>query len=193
MRICTKRATGVKRAVKIIRKDLLTPKEKNRLFEEVRALSKLDHPSVVKLYEVYQDSKRFYVISDLYVGQKVLANLLARDVLNESDVIPLMQQLLSAIEYCHAKNLTHKNLRIDNLLLKEKDPEQLKVIDFGTAERDSRNQNAPECDRSLTNLTELEQHEAAEKADIWNCGVILHILLTGKAPTKYLNSMLVFA
>ena len=106
----------------------------------------------------------------------MLANLLARDVLNESDVIPLMQQLLSAIEYCHAKNLTHKNLRIDNLLLKEKDPEQLKVIDFGTAERDSRNQNAPECDRSLTNLTELEQHEAAEKADIWNCGVILHIL-----------------
>ena len=90
VRICTKRATGVKRAVKIIRKDMMTQKEKNSLFEEVKSLSRLEHPSVIKLYEVYQDSKRFYVISDLLQGHKVLANVTMRHAFFERDAVPFM-------------------------------------------------------------------------------------------------------
>jgi calcium-dependent protein kinase len=56
--------TGAVRAVKIIKKDALDGKEKIRFFYEIEILRQLDHPCIVRLYEIFQDDKRFYLVTE---------------------------------------------------------------------------------------------------------------------------------
>jgi len=65
VRKCSNKKTGAIRAVKIIKKESLDSKEKQRFFTEIEVMRQLDHPNIVRLYEVYQDDKRFYLVTEL--------------------------------------------------------------------------------------------------------------------------------
>lgn len=91
----------------------------------------LDHPNIVKLYEIYQDPKNIYLITEYLEGGELFDLILKTKHFNENIAAKIMKQLLSAIAYCHNKQIVHRDLKPENLLLCKKDSFDVKVIDFG--------------------------------------------------------------
>jgi calcium-dependent protein kinase len=91
----------------------------------------LDHPNIVKLYEIYQDQKNIYLITEYLEGGELFDLILKTKHFNENIAAKIMKQLLSAVSYCHNKNIVHRDLKPENLLLCKPDSFEIKVIDFG--------------------------------------------------------------
>lgn len=77
--------TKVIRAVKLIRKDAMTPEEEQAFQDEIAILSKLDHPNILKLYEVYTDEKRYYIVTELCKGGELFDEILKKGVFTEKE------------------------------------------------------------------------------------------------------------
>lgn len=97
MRKCSNRKTGAIRAVKIIRKDSLDSKEKQRFFQEIDILRQLDHPNIVRLYEVFQDEKRYYLVTELCTGGELFDEITNKSYFSEQDAAVIIKQVLSAV------------------------------------------------------------------------------------------------
>lgn len=133
MRKCQHKKTKAIRAVKIIKKDALDEKEMERFIHEIEILKKLDHPNILKLFEFYEDNKRFYLVTELCTGGELFDEITNRSQFSEQDGAKIIQQVLQAIQYCHSNNVVHRDLKPENLLLDSKNDNTIKVIDFGTS------------------------------------------------------------
>jgi len=96
-------------------------------------LQNLDHPNILRLYEVFEDAKNFFIVTELCEGGELFDEILNRGRFEEKDAYPIMKQLLSAIAYCHGKNVCHRDLKPENVLIDNKDKNTIKLIDFGTS------------------------------------------------------------
>jgi calcium-dependent protein kinase len=63
VRLCTQRETGEKRAVKVLKKDAMDDDETKAMLNEINILKGIDHPNIVKIYEYFEDAKRFYIVT----------------------------------------------------------------------------------------------------------------------------------
>lgn len=104
--------------------------------------------------------------------------------LSEHDAAKIMKQLLSAVVYCHSKNVVHRDLKPENLLLDSPEPNaMLKVIDFGTSQVfDPGRKMSTKIGTPLYIAPEVLSKSYTEKCDVWSCGVILYVLLSGSQP-----------
>lgn len=189
--------TNKVRAMKIIKKDLIEVQEDEELIlKEVALLRSFDHPSIIKLYEFYQDEKCFYLISE-YCENGDLFNLIQNadydDKLEETQVAHMIKQILSVISYCHSNGIVIRDLRPENILIESceihnvKNIEYLfyylKIIDFKSSRtfKNSRILNKKVGNPYYIAPEVLKRHYN-EKCDIWSCGIIMYILLAGKPP-----------
>ena len=101
VRKCKNNRSNVVRAVKIFKKDKIREFEIDRLTHEIEMLKRLDHPNIIKLYEFYEDEKRYYLVTELCTGGELFDELTKRDSFEEKDASVIIQQLLSAVAYCH--------------------------------------------------------------------------------------------
>jgi len=85
VRKCINRTTRVIRAVKLIRKDAMSPEEEQAFQDEIAILSKLDHPNILKLYEIYDDEKRYYIVTELCKGGELFDQILQKGVYTEKE------------------------------------------------------------------------------------------------------------
>ena len=94
-----------------------------------------------------------------------------------------MKQLLSAVAYCHAKKIVHRDLKPENLLLVKPGVYDVKVIDFGLSRNFTANKSMySKMGTPFYIAPEVLKKKYNEKCDLWSCGVILYILLSGNAP-----------
>jgi calcium-dependent protein kinase len=136
VRKCSNKQTSAIRAVKIIRKDTLDAKEKIRFFMEIDIMRQLDHPNIVRLFEVFQDEKRFYLVTELCTGGELFDEITKRSHFSEQDAASIIKQVLSAVAYCHAKQICHRDLKPENILFdSNKQTNSIKLIDFGASQR----------------------------------------------------------
>jgi calcium-dependent protein kinase len=104
------------------------------MLNEINTLRSLDHPNIVKIYEYFEDEKRFYIVTEHIQGGELFDEIIAKGKFNERDAAVLLKQLLSCVCYCHEHNIVHRDLKPENVLLEaSKEFDQIKVIDFGTA------------------------------------------------------------
>ncbi len=75
--------------------------EKKMLFNEINNLKDLDHPNILKMYEFFEDEKRYYIVTDICKGGELFDEIVARGKFTENDTAMLMKQVLSCINYCH--------------------------------------------------------------------------------------------
>ncbi len=98
----------------------------------------------MRLYEFFQDSRNYYLVTEYCAGGELLNKILSLKSFSERIAAAVMKQLLSAVAYCHAKNVVHRyyymvtdagsDLKLENLVLESDDIESnVKVIDFGTS------------------------------------------------------------
>ena len=178
-----------KRAVKEIDK-LKAEKSQggvSKFIKEVEMLAKLDHPHILKLYELYEDQQRYYVVSEYLTGGELFDYIVSSGHLTEPEAALIMHQVLSAVTYCHLNNIVHRDLKPENLILVEKPTStrqiNIKLIDFGTSCLfDSDTKLKKRLGTPYYIAPEVLNMSYDEKCDVWSCGVLLYIFLSGYPP-----------
>ena len=159
-------------------------KERTKFFNEVDILRRADHPNILRLYEFYEDDRHYHLATEYVAGGELLDFIIKSKMLSEAIAANFMRQILSAVAYCHEHNIVHRDLKPENLLLdKESADATVKVIDFGTsAIYDQSKQLTQKYGTAYYIAPEVLRKEYNEKCDIWSCGVILYIFLSGRPP-----------
>jgi calcium-dependent protein kinase len=172
-----------------LRKSNMDEDEKKMLFNEINILKNLDHPNIVKMYESFEDEKRYYIVTEICKGGELFDEIIARGKFTEKDAAVLMKQVLSCVNYCHKNNIVHRDLKPENVLLEaNKDFDQIKIIDFGTSLQFDPSKFLDEkLGTPYYIAPEVLNKKYNEKCDIWSCGVILFIILSGVPPFNGAN------
>lgn len=175
--------TGEKRAVKRLVKEKMSPHARIRLEYEIDILKNLDHPNILRLYEVFEDKKYIYLVTEYCQGGELFDEIISRQRFNENDAATIVKQLLSAIAYCHQKKVCHRDLKPENILIDNKETLQIKLIDFGTSQRfEDEEKMELVLGTAYYIAPEVLKGHYDEMCDIWSCGVITYILLSGEPP-----------
>jgi len=158
--------------------------EKRMLFNEINILKDIDHPNIVKMYEFFEDEKRYYIVTEICKGGELFDEILASGRFNEKNAAVLIKQVLSCINYCHNANIVHRDLKPENILLEaNKEFDQIKIIDFGTSLVYDPNKKLDEkLGTPYYIAPEVLGKNYGSKCDIWSIGVIVYILLSGIPP-----------
>lgn len=162
------------------------------MLNETSIMIQLDHANIVKLFEVFKDEQSFYLVSEFCDGGELFEKIRHINCLSESVVAQYMQQILSAIMYCHSNGIVHRDLKPENILFdSNKDNPTLKIIDFGCSAK--LNRNGEKLNRRIGTpfyvAPEVLAANYNEKCDIWSIGVILYILLCGYPPFSGKNEL----
>ncbi|TPX49951.1 hypothetical protein SeMB42_g02425 [Synchytrium endobioticum] len=182
-------------AAKVIPKlSLRTPKQKHKLFAEIKIHQMLSHPNIVKFHHVFEDDHNVYMILELCHNKTFVDLLRKRRRMTETEVRYYMLQLLGGVQYMHGQRVIHRDLKLGNLFISS--DMHLKIGDFGLAailkhdgERKKTicgtpNYIAPEVLFDTSNGHSFE-------VDIWSLGVVMYTMLIGKPPfqTKDVKSI----
>ena len=174
---------GELRAMKII------SKKSESSQNEVEILRKISHPNIVNIFEIYEDSKKFYIMMEICEGGELFEAISEQGSFSEGDCANIMKSLLAAVNYLHGKNIVHRDLKPENIMLtknlsKMKNKKyEIKLIDFGTAKQfEPHTKMNKFIGTSYYIAPEVLKENYDEKCDIWSCGVILYILLCGYPP-----------
>ena len=176
-------ATNVEVAIKIIDKSNLNEDSLVKLWREVRIMKVMDHPNIVKLIEVIDTDSTMYLVLEYAAGGEVFDYLVAHGRLKEKEARLKFRQILSAVEYCHARGCVHRDLKAENLLL-DKDM-NIKIADFGFANLYSAGTKLDTfCGSPPYAAPELFQGKRYDgpEVDVWSLGVILYTLVSGSLP-----------
>ena len=181
VRLAIHKATKQTRAVKII------PKAKvdiELLVNEISVLSKLSHPNIMQLYEIFDDNTNIYIVSEYCKGGELFDIISNRGNFSEKDACIIMKQLMSAICYSHQNNIVHRDLKPENILMDNDNNDlTIKIIDWGCAQTIKTTKQSNKADGTAYYIApEVLKGEYNEKCDIWACGVIFYILLCGYPP-----------
>ncbi|KAH8853626.1 Serine/threonine-protein kinase MARK2 [Schistosoma japonicum] len=176
-------ATGVEVAIKIINKTVMDSTLLKRLKREITIMKMTNHPNIVKLLEIIENEDVLCLVMEYASGGEIFDYLVANGKMCEKKARVKFRQLLSAMQYCHAKRIVHRDLKAENILLDKN--LNVKVADFGLA-------NTFECDQRLTTFCGSPPYAAPElflgipyygpSVDIWSLGVILFTLVLGHLP-----------
>jgi MAP/microtubule affinity-regulating kinase len=104
--------TGREVAIKIIDKTQLNPSSLQKLFREVRIMKMLDHPNIVKLFEVIETEKTLYLVMEYASGGEVFDYLVAHGRMKEKEARAKFRQIVSSVQYCHQKHIVHRDLKV---------------------------------------------------------------------------------
>jgi len=184
VRMCIHRESSAQRAVKVLRKSHMDDDEKRMLFNEINILKEIDHPNIVKMYEFFEDEKRYYLVTEICKGGELFDEVLAKGSFTERDAAVLVKQVLSCVNYCHKNNIVHRDLKPENILLEpDKQFDQIKIIDFGTSlVYDPEKPLDEKLGTPYYIAPEVLNKNYNSKCDIWSVGVITYILLSGTPP-----------
>ena len=179
-------------------------KDEKKFRNEINIMSKCDHPNIAKLIEIYDDKRHYEIIMEECCGGTLTERLFKKmddegATFSEQEAAIIFKQIISAINYCHAQGIVHRDLKMENVLFVDREDNlDIKIIDFGLGQYSS---------YQLVNLMDLISGEKTvimfesvgtpnyispevlkgkynQKCDIWSAGVILYAMLSGTFPFK---------
>lgn len=182
--------TGEKVAVKVIDKSKLDEVSKAHLFQEVRCMKLVQHPNVVRLYEVIDTATKLYLILELGDGGDLYDYIMRHDAgLSEQVARDYFKQIVRAITYCHQLHVVHRDLKPENVVFFQK-LGVVKLTDFGFSNKFCPGQKLEtSCGSLAYSAPEILLGDSydAPAVDVWSLGVILYMLVCGQAPFQEAN------
>lgn len=180
-------------AVKVLRSILTsTPDAMNRFLLEAKTAAKLDHPNVVQVHDVgVEEDGLIFIVMEILRGQTLSELLDDKGRLPGTRIVPIILQVLSALNAAHALGIIHRDLKPDNVFLSvdARMREEIKLLDFGIAKI----LGTEDTDTKLTRTGMVmgtphylspEQARGGKdvdgRIDIWSVGVMMYELLSGR-------------
>ena len=117
VRKCINRNTKIIRAVKLIKKDSMNDEEEQNFKYEINILKMLDHPNIIKLFEIFEDEKKYYLVTELCKGGELFDEIIKQVTFSEADAALIIKQILQAVAFFHEKNIVHRDLKPENVLV----------------------------------------------------------------------------
>ena len=195
------KGSKTERAIKIIDKSKVSNVERFKL--EVEIMMRLDHPSILRLYDYFEDNLKVYLVLELCTGGELFDRIILNKFYSEENARTIFRQMITAIIYCHLSSVCHRDLKPENfIMISKNDPFALKMIDFGLSRtfgealndktKDVNNKSRRKRQTKAVLKTkagtpfyiapEVLTGKYNEKCDVWSLGVILYILLCGYPP-----------
>lgn len=171
-------------ALKVIKKkNLSDEKVCEKLFREIDNLEVLQHENIVEYYDSFETKTEVYLAMEYLPRGELFDYIVAHGGLNEIDARKMFTQIASAVAHCHHKGISHRDLKLENILLsKDKKP---KIVDFGFSKAvHPTSILATYCGSALYASPEmiLGKPYRGPECDIWSLGVILFSMLTACMP-----------
>ena len=190
MRKAKDKDTEEVRAIKTISRDKI--KNYKRFINEVNVLKTLDHPNIIKLFEVYEDKTDVHLVTEYWSGGELFDHLLRTKKINEKETAKLFRQIVYSVIYCHKNAICHRDLKPENFMFESDKPDaNLKLIDFGLScsyFKFKKNGNGGfHRMKSIVGTAyfiapEVIGEDYTKACDMWSIGVILYIMLSGFPP-----------
>jgi hypothetical protein len=175
-------------AIKIYTKEsLLDPQKRNTVKNEINILKQLNHINIMKLYEVIDSSKYLYLVLEYIKGVSLLDIIKAEKLhyIEQHRALKLFLQIVKGISYCQSKNINHRDIKLENILVLQDDI--IKIIDFGFAVKSNKETYQKLfCGTPSYMPPEIVNKEKyiAQYSDIWSLGVLLYAMLYGRFPFR---------
>lgn len=96
-----------------------------------RFLNKLDHPNILRLFEIFVDDKRYYLVTELCSGIDLFDSISKQGYFSEAEAAIIIKKLLEAVAYCHSKNIAHRDIKPENILY-NRESKDVKLVEFGS-------------------------------------------------------------
>ena len=179
------KTTGEIRACKHLSK--LNIKNLDRFKKEIKYLQEMDHPNIIKLFDVYESERSYYIVMEQCKGgeifDRIIEHINTKQMYSEKDAATIFKQVMSCIQYCHNKNVCHRDLKPENILYLNEGSEEnnrIKIIDFGLSQDIDKLKSRVGTAYYVS--PEILNGNYTQLCDIWSAGVILYILLSGDPP-----------
>lgn len=172
-------------AVKILKDEFLANEEFRRRFKnESKAIAVLNHPNIVRVYDVNFGERLQYIVMEYVDGITLKEYIQQQHTINWNDALHFVSQILRALQHAHDKGIVHRDIKPQNIILLQNG--NIKVTDFGIA-RFSRSDTRTMTEKAIGSVHYISPEQARgdmtdEKADIYSVGVVLYEMLTGKVP-----------
>ena len=172
-------------AVKILREAYASNEEFVRRFKnESKAIAALNHPNIVKVYDVSFSDKMQSIVMEYIDGITLKDYIDQQKIIRWKEAVHFTVQILRALQHAHDKGIVHRDIKPQNIMLLQDGT--IKVMDFGIA-RFARSQMATITDKAIGSVHYISPEQARgektdEKTDLYSVGVMLFEMLTGKLP-----------
>ena len=177
--------TGAIVAVKILREEYLDNEEFCRRFRnESRAIALLNHPNIVKIFDVCNSPSLQYIVMEYIDGISLKDYIEQQRIVKVKEAVHFTTQILRALMHAHSKGIVHRDIKPQNIMLLSNG--RIKVTDFGIA-RLITSQTSTITDKAIGSVHYIAPEQARgaatdARADLYSVGVMLYEMLTGKLP-----------
>ncbi|XP_047456905.1 serine/threonine-protein kinase SIK1 [Mugil cephalus] len=183
VKLAKHKVTKTQVAIKIIDKTRLNPSNLEKIYREVQIMKLLNHPHIIKLYQVMETKDMLYIVTEYAKNGEMFDHLTSNGRMSEDEARRKFWQILTAVDYCHRHHIVHRDLKTENLLLDAN--MNIKLADFGFGNF----YNAGEplstwCGSppyAAPEVFEGKEYEGPQ-LDIWSLGVVLYVLVCGSLP-----------
>ena len=176
-------------ALKVIKKDPNNELDEQEIRNEIDILKKLSHPNIVKIYEFYISNSHYYIVTEFCKDGELFSYI--KNKYSENQLAVLFYQVFSGLWYLHDHKILHRDIKLENIMISKKEKDNVtgeelfwaKIIDFGTAKIFEKNKKERDVVGSSYYIApEVLKQNYNEKCDTWSVGVILYMMLVGRAP-----------
>ncbi|XP_006823401.1 death-associated protein kinase 1-like [Saccoglossus kowalevskii] len=184
----TNKTTAIEYAGKFVKKKKMASSrrgaKKEDIVREVEILSEMKHRNVISLHEVYETPTEVVLILELVSGGELFEFLAEKDHVCEEEAAKFTRQMLEGVKHLHEKNIVHLDLKPENVMLLNRNSQNIKLIDFGLSRRIVEGTEI----RDMIGTPEFVAPEVVNYealglyTDMWAVGVITYILLSGASP-----------
>lgn len=185
--------TNIRRAVKIVHRTS-NQKEREFVHREMSVLLTISHPNIVRTYDIFDERYRILVVMAFISGGDMFEYIIQRDQIGERNVKHAMWQVIQGIVYLHSRNIVHRDIKLENVLVAQRNPLWLQLTDFGFANFvDPASEGA---NRDLNSLVGTGSYMAPEvidgtghgkPVDIFASGVLMFRLIAGHMPFRAIS------
>lgn len=183
VKLARHRITKTEVAIKIIDKTQLDPTNLAKVYREVEVMKLVNHPNIVKLYQVMETKSMLYLVSEYAPHGEIFEYIARHGRMSEALARRKFWQMVRAVEYCHSRRVVHRDLKAENLLLDSN--MNIKIADFGFSNFWSPASNLTTWCGSppyaAPEVFEGQQYKGPE-IDVWSLGVVLYVLVCGALP-----------
>ncbi|XP_070281466.1 serine/threonine-protein kinase 33 isoform X6 [Myotis yumanensis] len=185
--------TGTKWAIKKVNKEKAGSSAVKLLEQEVNILKSVKHEHIIHLEQVFETPKKMYLVMELCEDGELREILKRKKHFSENETRWIIQSLASAIAYLHSNDIVHRDLKLENIMVKSSFTDannemnlNIKVTDFGLAAKKHGGSEAmlqSTCGTPTYMAPEvINDHDYSQQCDIWSIGVIMYSLLCGEPP-----------